>query len=169
MYLKKLFFFVLVSGFFLSCHSGQEPSSEKMNISPKNLADVIHVLDERLGVNEKEEIRKTGRRDLGKYHLKYGMSLRAEWQLWHDSELVQYFKANGIYHADDMSDLIFDLYWKHLNSLPLSLKESVAHLRQQYDELAKRITIEEGVIREGDKVTPLPHPGNVKEDLVKLK
>jgi hypothetical protein len=40
-------------------------------------------------------------------HHGFGMALRNEWGLWHDSPLNQHFKARfGLGHADDMSDLI---------------------------------------------------------------
>ena len=167
---KKLFLCVLISTICLSCYSQPESSSDdKTNMPPKNLAEAIFVLDAQLDAETKQKMKESSRDDMVRYHLGLGMGLRNEWKLWHDSKLAQQFKANGIYSADNMSGLILDIYWKHLNGIPLSLKESVAHLRQKYDELAKRITVEEGVIKEGDEVMPLPDPANVKEDLVKLK
>jgi hypothetical protein len=42
-------------------------------------------------------------------HHGFGMAMRNEWGLWHDSPLNQFFKERyGLGHADDMSGLILE-------------------------------------------------------------
>jgi hypothetical protein len=42
-------------------------------------------------------------------HHGFGMAMRNEWGLWHDSPLNQHFKTRfGLGHADDMSGLILE-------------------------------------------------------------
>ncbi len=49
---------------------------------------------------------KTKENDLVMFHLTVGMALRNEFKLWYNSPLTDYFNSIGIFHADDMSEIL---------------------------------------------------------------
>ena len=165
---KRCVFIVITSAIFFSCYSqSQQSLRETIETQPKTLSEAIYILDNRLDPTVKEEIKRTKREELFKYHLGIGMDIRNRWRLWHDSELAMWFKKNGIYHADDMSSLVLDAYWKYLNDMKINLRESVAVLRQNYDKLSASID-SSGVVTGGRKKIPLPDPENVIDKIIEL-
>ena len=103
------------------------------------------------------------------YHFGYGLSMRNDWGLWHGSRLAKQFEDNGIFRPDDMSSLVLDLYWKHLNDLPLDLQESVAKLKNNYLELAATIDSSGVVISDPEDVVPVPDPEKVRDIVLELE
>jgi uncharacterized phage protein (TIGR01671 family) len=56
-------------------------------------------------------------------HNSLGRSIRNEWGLWEKrGELYEYFMSNGIWHADDMSDIILTSFYRKLNKKDIDLK-----------------------------------------------
>jgi len=160
---------VVFSGLVLCCFSqGAAGSCWQDYDRPHTIADAIRHLDVRLSETEKQEIRNTNRDDLTTIALKYGMQMRYEWGLWHSSELALQFEANGVFQAEDMTSLIIDLYWKRLNGLSLNFKESVAHFREDYDDLAASIDSTGIIIGDADNVTPPPDPTKVKDEIIEI-
>lgn len=66
----------------------------------------------------------------GACHFSVGMHMRNTWGLWHNSVLAQWFKRRGIYHADDMSGIILDSFWRTINNKPVDLAGQVAYYRE---------------------------------------
>jgi hypothetical protein len=58
-----------------------------------------------------------------------GMALRNLWGLWNRGELRDHFRALGVRHPDDMTELLFVTFWRHLNEQPLRVEEEVARLQ----------------------------------------
>ena len=58
-----------------------------------------------------------------------GPALRNLWGLWNGSPLRDHFRALGLRHPDDMSELIFVTFWRHLHDQPLGVEEEVARLQ----------------------------------------
>lgn len=75
-------------------------------------------------------------------HHTLGRQLRNEWGLWSGGPLKDFFNGIGIYHADDMSGIIFTSYHRHLNGEDLKLDEQVKYYQeywtrqQEEDELS---------------------------------
>jgi hypothetical protein len=144
-------------------------SDERCCTRPDSIAGAIIYLDACLEIDEKQKIKESSRKNLVELHFGLGMQIRNEWGLWHDSPIVKQFRANGIFLADDMSALVIDIYWKHLNGLPLDFKESVALLRKEYDKLGAQLNREGVVAGDNAEVTPLPNPEQVKDRFIELE
>ncbi len=67
------------------------------------------------------------------YHFNIGMYIRNEWGLWKGSELAKWFNNKDIYHADDMSSIIFASFHRHLNGKPIDLDEQVKYYRDYWE------------------------------------
>lgn len=67
------------------------------------------------------------------FHHTLGREIRNDWGLWNqDSILHKEFNAIGIYHADDMSGIIFDTAQKILNGESVRLKKQVDHYKRYW-------------------------------------
>jgi hypothetical protein len=72
---------------------------------PKSLLEAVRIVINNLSAADRQYIKTNG---LSFAHHGFGMALRNEWGLWHDSELARHFKnVYGLGHADDMSGMIF--------------------------------------------------------------
>ena len=80
---------------------------------PADLPACMAKLDAMLSEKDKAYIREN---DPILLHFSLGMGIRNEWGLWCDEgiPLVDYFRAHGIQHPDDMSGAILDCYAWHL-------------------------------------------------------
>lgn len=80
---------------------------------PVDLPACMAKLDAMLSEKDKAYIREN---DPIRLHFSLGMWIRNEWGLWCDEgiPLVDYFRAHGILHPDDMSGTILDCYAWHL-------------------------------------------------------
>ena len=100
---------------------------EKTN-KPKNLKEAIDILTDFLSWEEdikflKENDEKT---ILANMHHSLGRQIRNEWGLWQpDSEIYQWFKERGIFHADDMSSIVIISFVRILKKQPINLKEQL--------------------------------------------
>lgn len=58
-------------------------------------------------------------------HHGVGTQMRNAWGLWRRNKLTKYFNKLGIYHADDMSGIIFTSLHRYLNKRPIKLREQI--------------------------------------------
>jgi hypothetical protein len=72
-------------------------------------------------------------------HFSLGLWIRNNWQLWGGSRLSKYFNKMGIFHPDDMSEIILKSYDRYLLTNDLRLNEQI----QQYKDYWAKIEIEE--------------------------
>ena len=57
-------------------------------------------------------------------HFTVGVSLRNGWGLWFNkTPLAKWFKANGLFHGDDRSGVIFEALRARLRGEPFDIKE----------------------------------------------
>jgi hypothetical protein len=68
-------------------------------------------------------------------HFGSGMRMRNDWCLWGKNKLVEYFNYIGIYHADDMSSIIYTSFHRHLNKKPIKLKDQVKFYQDYWRRL----------------------------------
>lgn len=60
------------------------------------------------------------------YHFTAGMAMKNNWGLWRGkNKLVKYFNKLGIYHADDISQIILTSFHRHFNKKPIELEKQV--------------------------------------------
>ena len=131
----------------------EKPSVKLQNMPeiPKNLEESFSALSKLLSAEEIKKIKEGDEVQMNKYHLGLGMWLRNTWGLWRGSELKDYFKKIGINHPDDMSAIILNSYWRHLNNKPINLREQVSF----YQEYWKYVTPPENAQSpiDGSKIT----------------
>ena len=101
---------------------------------PKNLDDSFVELKRMLRPDFVAEFKETSEEDTAMHHFGLGMWMRNNWGLWRGARLAKWFNAHGIEHPDDMSSIILDSFWRHLNGQPLQLPEQVAHYKQYWLE-----------------------------------
>lgn len=71
----------------------------------------------------------------GHLHHSYGMSLRNGWGLWKGSNLKDWFQNNlEIFHADDMTGIIFHCVWRQLNNKPEDINTEVETYHKHWDK-----------------------------------
>ena len=109
--------------------------TEKKPSKPKNIKEALRMMDIVISEEElKEEIRtKTEDEIGGKYHHSLGRWIRNNWNLWDEnSDLHQWFKKRGIFHADDMSGIIMNSYSRKLKKQPIKLEEQIQHYKDYW-------------------------------------
>jgi len=102
---------------------------------PKDLDECFVQLEKLLKPEDIEKLRGGTEKDMIQYHFSLGRWVRNNWGLWGRSRLAKWFNTQGIEHPDDMSGIIFDSFWRHLNNKPIKLDQQVKfyqdHWKQQ--------------------------------------
>jgi len=109
---------------------------------PKDLDDCFAELKRILSKEEVEDMKSGPEEDMIDYHHGLGTSLRNTWGLWGGSRLSRWFNEKGIQHPDDMSGIILDSFWRHLNGKPIRLDEQIKHngkLKSPYCDISDLI------------------------------
>ncbi len=77
------------------------------------------------------------RENMGLFHFTIGMNIRNSWYLWwHEDhgypnwpsekpEIIKYFNSIEIYHADDMSGIIFTTVFRKYYNKPIDLESQI--------------------------------------------
>ncbi|MCL6582752.1 MAG: GTP cyclohydrolase [bacterium] len=100
---------------------------------PKNLDECFTELNNMLGPLAIDEIRNEKESSVRMFHYGLGTSIKNCWELWRThSPLTQYFNQLGIYHADDMSDIILTSFWRYLNNKPINLEELIERYQRSW-------------------------------------
>ena len=101
--------------------------------TPANLDECFHALEEGLPQYELDEMRNGSKDDMIRYHHGLGMWMRNNWGLWRgEGPLYEYMAELGLVHPDDMSGLILDTFWLHLNQQPLDVEKKVDYYREYW-------------------------------------
>lgn len=110
---------------------------DKKDKIPETLEEAVEILISKNSF----DIARLKKEDMVKYHFSVGMNIRNAWGLWkEDSTLHGHFKERfGLFHADDMSGLIFHCFHKAINDKPWEAEEKA----QYYLEYWKGIKIME--------------------------
>jgi hypothetical protein len=72
-------------------------------------------------------------------HHGYGMFIRNTLQLWHSGPAVAWFNSQGIFHADDMSGIIFTSLHRKENNLEINLDEQISRYRKHWEKCDPRV------------------------------
>jgi hypothetical protein len=144
---KKLIFLISLIFSFMVAFA-QSPEDQKFKINPtkdkvsptglyipKNLEDCFKELEKMLPPDLIAEMKTETEDNMVKYHRGLGMWMRNNWGLWSGSRLAKYFNALGIRHPDDMSGIILDSFWRHLNNKPIQLKEQIRYYQNYWKKI----------------------------------
>lgn len=95
--------------------------------SPCNLDEAIVSLGYIINPEDKEQFQEWFEEEfLGRTHHNLGRWIRNNWGLWDEtSKLHKWFKAIGIWHADDMSGIILTSYYRKTHNIPIRLDEQI--------------------------------------------
>ncbi len=104
---------------------------------PKDLKDAHTQLLKILPEREIEKIRNGLEADMKNYHSNLGRRIRNNWGLWGESRLAQFFHKMGITHADDISAIILDTFWCHLNKKDFQLEKRIKYYREYWKAMEK--------------------------------
>ena len=82
---------------------------------PKTLHECFIELDKMATAAEKDQLMSCRENETPfGWHMGIGMWIRNNWGLWAGGELQDHFKELGLFHADDMSGMIFHQYRHYL-------------------------------------------------------
>lgn len=113
------------------------PKQEQGIYIPKDLEECFIELKKMLSSEELEEFKNKEEKDVVSYHHSLGRWIRNNWGLWSESRLVKYFNSIGINHPDDMSGIILDSFYRHLNNKDIRLAEQVKYYQEYWERLKK--------------------------------
>lgn len=115
--------------------TAREEEEDKGIYIPKNLDDALSHLEKVLTKEDKEKIEQMeSSKDMTGYHFGFGRQLRNDWGLWAESRLALWFNEQGIHHADDMSGIILDSLWSHINKKPIELDKQIKVYQDYWKE-----------------------------------
>lgn len=106
-----------------------DASAESKVYVPADLADSFRELKKMLHPELIDKMRQNPEEEMIVHHMGLGLWMRNNWGLWRGSRLKSYFNGIGVFHPDDMSGIILNSFWRHLNSKPLNLDEQIAYYR----------------------------------------
>ena len=140
MKLTALILVITSLGGFAQSPSKQEPKAKQdaptkeEQYIPTDLDDCFRQLEKILKPKDLDQIKSGTEKDMIKYHFGLGMWLRNNWGLWAGSRLAKWFNEQGIFHPDDMSGVILDSFWRHLNKKPIDLEGQVKHYQEFWEK-----------------------------------
>jgi len=108
-----------------------------------NIDDCFEALSKVLSADDIAKIKNTTEDKLFMFQggPSLGMGLRNQWGLRQRNPLTKYFNKMGIANGANMSSLIIELFWRHLNGKPLNLEERAKAIKQE-EESAQYIIAE---------------------------
>lgn len=140
----------------------------------RNIDDCFEALSKMLSADDIANIKNTTEDKLFMFQggPSLGMGLRNEWGLRQRNPLTKYFNKMGIANGANMSSLIIELFWRHLNGKPLNLEERAKAIKTEEDNeehiIAENRPLPEGLLRaelvtsDGKPVTIAKLKGSVK-------
>lgn len=88
---------------------------------PETLEECYSKLDSVLSESEKKVLKDSSKEQLASYHFSLGLWIRNNWIRPTDSRIAKVFLDKGIPHPDDMSKMIIEGYYNHLNGKPYKI------------------------------------------------
>ncbi|MBA4074590.1 MAG: hypothetical protein C0508_06070 [Cyanobacteria bacterium PR.023] len=115
----------------------------------RNIDDCFEALSKMLSADDIAKIKSTTEDKLFMFQGGlFGMGLRNQWGLRQRNPLTLYFNKMGIANGANMSSLIIELFWRHLNGKPLNLEERAKAIKEEEDS-AQYIIAENRPLPEG--------------------
>lgn len=93
---------------------------------PVNIDEALRELESQLKDGEKAEILGFEEEDFViTSHMFLGQELRNQWLYPGDSPLLKFFKAEGLFHEDDMSDILLRSFYRYLKGEDIRYEEQL--------------------------------------------
>jgi len=123
----------------VGCKATQRAPAEAENTRqeayiPKDLDECLVQLEKLLKPENIEKMRSGTEKDMIQYHFSLGRWMRNNWGLWGGSRLAKWFNTQGIEHPDDMSGIILNSFWRHLNNKPIKLDQQVKYYQDYWNQ-----------------------------------
>ena len=101
---------------------------------PTTIAEAIEELKNMLDAKEIGMcMRLTEKEGLNRVHHSLGRWIRNTWGLWtKDSLLYMHLHEYGLWHADDMSDVILKAFYRELHGLPWEIEKEVERYNKHW-------------------------------------
>jgi hypothetical protein len=134
----KIIYLILICGLLLCSNAFAEQTKKDISKAdyidgiyiPRNLEETWVALEKDLVADDRKKIRSISEDEFVGKDFFGSMGLRNDWGLWRGSRLAKYFNGLGIYHPDDMSLLIRQTFWCHINNKPMRLDERIAYFKE---------------------------------------
>ncbi len=97
---------------------------------PGNLEEAWAALEKNLTIEDRQKLKTISEDELIGMNFFGSMGIRNDWGLWRGSRLAKYFNDLGIYHPDDMSQIILQTFLCHINNQPIRLDERIAYFKE---------------------------------------
>lgn len=103
---------------------------------PKNLDECFLEIDKILSKANPEDAEDVKYfLDGGNVHHSFGRNIRNNWKLWQENTILhEWFKLQGIWHADDMSGIIIDSYLRRAKNQSIDLDEQIQYYKNYWKE-----------------------------------
>jgi hypothetical protein len=106
---------------------------------PRNLEECILQLDSFWSDSIRAIIKGTSEYEFTvRSHLAIGMWIRNNWGLWRGSRLSVYFNNLGIFHPDDMSDIILTSYHRRLSGRHINVSGQIRFYQEYWKMMLPR-------------------------------
>jgi hypothetical protein len=100
---------------------------------PTDLNDCFKQIDSFWEDSTETQIRKIPEDEFtANAHFEIGMWMRNNWRLWGGSRLSKYFNDLGVFHPDDMSDIILTSYHRYLLGQDIKLEEQIRYYKDYW-------------------------------------
>jgi len=100
---------------------------------PEDLAECIEWLLAHESKENLDHFRDLPEHKCWTFHHTGGTTMRNAWGLWDEkSDLHRFFVSIGIWHADDMSGIIYRTLHRVLNRKPADLKGQIEHYQRYW-------------------------------------
>lgn len=109
---------------------------------PENLEECFVELEKVLNKDELEEFKNANEDEIVKYHHSIGRWMRDNWGAWPGSHLTKYFIEMGIFHPDDITNIILTSFHRHLNKKDINLRQQIEYYQQYWEKGKKELSKE---------------------------
>ena len=104
---------------------------------PTDLDDTFVELKKMLSPAMLHDFRIGPEKEMLNHHDGLGRWIRNNWMLWQGSRLSKHFNDLGIDHPEDMSVIILDSFWRHLNDRPIDVAGQVAYYQAYWAKVRR--------------------------------
>lgn len=106
-------------------HRETQKRAKELSKAPKTLDEAIQFLLNNIKTEDAEQFAKKPEHSAGvDLHFNAGMAMRNGWGLWiKEQPLTQWFRNHRVWHADDMSAIIYHAVWCKLNDKSFDIEK----------------------------------------------